>query len=263
MEEQDVIEQAPDEAEHKESCANASQPKSDPSFSFPSGLDIKDYADYSDWPKSKWAWEFLRRNPNFQAGCQELHGMPDIPLRRLRKKNAAQRFGLKKFKHFEEDYGAGSEPIPAFKTSSISYWSRVNEGRYAEQQLPTSLRRGEALVRFDIAAMTRSTKSLEAQLNEAARRLEKSLRKYQSKDASKADPTKHKAPLIELLRTLDAFRQWEEGLIPGLTVLQIANAILTRYTTDAERKIKRRYARAIEYRDTDYLDLAASEDRIT
>lgn len=228
-----------------------------PTFTSFTGLNPAHYAGHEEWPNVKWAWEFLRRNPKFQAICIQIAKLPKVRLRLFKEKNAAATFGLKKYKHYSEDFSEGIQP--KFMTASVSYWSRVSEKRYERLVLPSDLSKGEALVKFDITSMMKSTKSLDAQLDEARRRLEKSLCTYQKKIKQICEPTKHKAPLIELLRTLDAFSKWEAGLLGDVTLDQIASKIFITPTTDLERKIKRRHARALEYRNFDYCDLAATE----
>lgn len=235
-----------------------------PPIEFPKELQITHYAGYEDWSNQHWAWEFLRRGITFQERCDEVQNWPNSRLTRMNKMYIAKAFGLKKYKYYKEDYASGDTPNPRFTSEFVSYWSRIDEDAYADQVLPTSLNFGEALIRFDILAMEKSKKSLSAQLNSAKERLQQGLEQYLNQKKTKSGDFKNKIPLIELLRTFDAFKYKATPQGAKLTNLAIANEILPQSPNpplDPEGDIQSRRKRAMEYVVLIYQDLAATKKR--
>ena len=229
-------------------------------FTFPTGLNIANYSGYQTWSNQEWAWEFLRRNIVFQARCDHIRNWPDSRLTRSWQKNIAYTFGLKKFKDYIEDFASGQTPNPKFTSDTISAWSRVDENRYKSLVLPTALRPGQSLIRFDLEAMKKSKKSFNAQIQDAKIALEKSLSRLLKNTSSKSRITKLKAPLIEFLRAFDAevYKRTTAG--KSTTYLAMANLILPQSPPPLNPvdDIKSRVARSKEFVESLYLDLAAS-----
>ncbi len=233
---------------------------------FPTGMNIDDYPGCESWSNLKWAWEFLRRNKTFQEQCDHIRGWPqrDTPLKRSRQRNTASTFGLKKFKDYIEDFERGQTPNPRFLSEAISFWSRVNEKSYKHQVLPSSLRDGEALVKFDIKSIMKSSKSLDAQLLAAKVALENAFKRYLKQANKKARGTKLKIPPIQLLRAFDANQHRQTAAGSRLTIIDIANVILPQSPNpplDPAGDMNLRFSRGNEYVGSLYLDLAATKSR--
>jgi hypothetical protein len=229
-------------------------------FSFPTGLNIADYSGYQSWSNQEWAWEFLRRNTDFQKRSDHIRNWPNSKLTRSWQRNIAYTFGLKKFKDYIEDFASGQNPKPKLTSGTISAWSRVDEKVYASLVLPTALRPGQSLIRFDIEAMKKSKKSFNAQLQAAKTAIEKSLKIYLKSTNSKSRITKLKAPLIEFLRAFDAEMYKRTVAGKKTTYLVMANSILPQSPPplNPEDDIKDRVGRSKEFVESLYLDLAAS-----
>ncbi len=57
----------------------------------PIGREKNEYSGHEQWTFQRWAWEFLRRNSDFQAACKQAAGNP------VDEQAVAEQFGLKKF----------------------------------------------------------------------------------------------------------------------------------------------------------------------
>ncbi len=214
------------------------------------------YPSYQNWTKEQWAWEFLRRNPEFQRQCEAFRNFPEARFKRYRQRKTAFSYGLMKFKDYIENFDVGANP--KFSSSKISFFSTGNSKGYASP-LTISLRPAETLIRFNIEVMSKSNKSLGAQLKDAKKQLEKTLHSYLKKTQRTTKVTKGKAPLIECLRAYDAeiFKRTPSG--KGVTYPIIADSILPQNPLPPNHVeiIKSRVARGKEYVDNLYLDIVA------
>ena len=231
-------------------------------FSFPDGMNIADYPGYATWTKAAWAWQFLRRNKEFQERCDWIRNKPDVPLVRERKINAAHAFSLKKYKDYIEDFDSGETPHPKFSSKSVSSWSNIDKLQYESVRLPSRLRPGQVLLRFDLDAMGKTKKSLQAQIDDAKKSLSALLAKRLKVTNSTPKNPKPKAPFIEVLRAYDAeqFKRTTDG--NRLTYLAIANEILPKpphAPIDPVSDITSRIERGKEYVEYLYRDLAATK----
>ena len=229
-------------------------------FRFPDGLDIADYPGYATWSKEAWAWEFLRRNEKFQERCDYIRTWPNSKLKRMWKANTAHAFGLKKFKDYIEDFNSGKTPNPKFSSKAVSAWAHIDANQYASQLLPSKLRPGQALIRFDLDAMGKTKKSLQAQIDDAKNALDVLLKQRLQITKRRPKNSKPKAPFIEVLRAYDADKFKGTAAGKGLTYLAISNSILPQVPPplDPVGDINSRKARGREYVDVLYLDLAAT-----
>ena len=219
-------------------------------------MDLPAYPGYQNWTKEKWAWEFLRRNSEFQKQCDAFRDFPEMLLKRVRQRRTAFSYGLMKFKDYIENFDVGANP--KFSSSKISFFSTGNSKSYTNP-LTISLRPAETLIRFNIEVMSKSNKSLGAQLKDAKRQLEKALRSYLKKTKRTTKVTKGKALLIECLRAYDAenFKKTPSG--KGVTYSKIADGILPQNPLPLNPidTIKSRVARGKEYVNSLYLDIVA------
>ncbi|HPT50249.1 MAG TPA: hypothetical protein PKZ22_08620 [Accumulibacter sp.] len=231
-------------------------------YSFPNGMCDTDYLGHDTWTNAAWAWQFLRRNKNFQERCDRIRDWPDSPLKRMWKNNTAHAFGLKKFKDYIEDFDSGKTPQPKFTSKSVSAWANIDKKQYESLILPAKLRPGQALLRFDLDAMGKTKKSLNAQIDDAKEALEALLAERLKVTNNTPKAPKPKAPFIEILRAYDAelFKQTSSG--KGVTYELIAKAILPQLPApplDPIGDINSRIDRGTEYVDILYLDLAATK----
>ncbi len=230
---------------------------------FPNGLDITEYPGYQTWTNAAWAWQFLRRNEKFQKRCDHIRSWPNSKLKRMWRRNIAHAFSLKKFKDYQEDFATGKRPNPEFSSDTVSFWARVDESQYDSLVLPSNLRTGQALVRFDIEAMRKSKKSLSAQISDAKNVLNALLEDHLKNTKCKTRNTKLKAPPIEFLQAFDAEKFKKTALGESLTYEVIGNAILpqTPPPLDPIGDIRSRIERGSEYVEALYLDLAAMKQK--
>lgn len=231
---------------------------------FPDGMSITDYSGHESWTNVAWAWQFLRRNTKFQERCDRIRNWPDSKLKRMWKTNTAHAFGLKKFKDYVEDFDSGKTPQPKFASKSVSAWANIDEKQYESLILPSKLRPGQVLLRFDLDAMGKTKKSLRAQIDDANDALEVLLAERLKVTNATPKAPKPKAPFIEVLRAYDAeiFKQTNSG--KGITYEVIANAILPQFPAppiDPVGDINSRIERGEEYVELLYLDLAATKSK--
>lgn len=231
---------------------------------FPDGLNIVDYSGYETWSNAAWAWQFLRRNEKFQERCDHIRSWPNSKLKRMWKTNIAHAFGLKKFKDYIEDFDSGKTPQPKFASKSVSAWANIDKEQYESLVLPSKLRPGQVLLRFDLDAMGKTKKSLRAQIDDAYEALEALLAERLKVTNATPKAPKPKAPFIEVLRAYDAyiFKLTKAG--KGITYEMIANAILPQLPSppiDPVGDINSRIERGEEYVELLYLDLAATKPK--
>lgn len=231
---------------------------------FPDGLSIADYPGYETWGNAAWAWQFLRRNEKFQERCDHIRSWPNSKLKRMWKANIAHAFGLKKFKDYIEDFDSGKTPQPKFASKSVSAWANIDKEQYESLVLPSKLRPGQVLLRFDLDAMGKTKKSLRAQIDDAHEALEALLAERLKVTDSSPKAPKPKAPFIEVLRAYDAeiYKQSPSG--KGITYEVIAKAILPQFPgppLDPVGDINSRIERGEEYVELLYLDLAATKSK--
>lgn len=232
-------------------------------FRFPDGMDIADYPGFETWSNTAWAWQFLRRNKSFQKRCNHIRNMRNPLGIAMLQKATAHAFGLTRFKDFIEEFEDGITPNPQFASSAISAWACLDYDQDDSDTLPSMLRPGQALLRFDLDAMGVTHKSLLAQVDAAKKTLEELLQQRLQVTNNTPKNPKPKAPFIEVLRAYDAdtFKRTKNGKY--LTYLAIANAILPQMPPpiDPVTDINSRVARGREYVDTLYHDLAASKNK--
>lgn len=148
---------------------------------FPSGIETEDYRGCKKWSNRRWAWEFLRRNTEFQKACDAAvsssDGNGDL------KKDVASQFHLKKFKHYSEEYGP-KESRPSF-VPIFAFWS-IPEGKES-RKIKLTIVEGQILIRFDIRPAASSKSSLNSQISRAKKILENRLMEFSAKTNSKPE----------------------------------------------------------------------------
>lgn len=125
----------------------------------PSGRSVEEYVGFEQWTYKRWAWEFLRRNPEFQAACDKAG--EDTGKRQ----QVAKRFGLKRFVRYQRQTRR-PDWAPEFDSSTVSKWSWI-KGR--EKMPALKFLAGDVVIRFRLAATALDDAALDAQLADAKR----------------------------------------------------------------------------------------------
>lgn len=161
----------------------------------PDGTNEKDYAGCDSWPPKRWAWEFLRRNPDFVTEAKEARKQGESQQRIV-----AEKYGLKRFKPAEPYRGAYG--LPLFLGSSIRSWTNWDDS--LRQLSKLKLKQSQILIMFDMEMIMADRRSLRAQLDEAEKRLRKRLSELESRRQRRADEHKPKSNVLKTyLRLLD------------------------------------------------------------
>lgn len=226
--------------------------------SLPTGMDSRDYEKFQDYSEKQLAWEFLRRQPKFQQACQDL---PNDSEKSAMNK-AAREFGLIRFKHYLEPFGSQASERPRFRSSSVWCWSRISETIYQNLQLPKRLRKGEVLIKFDLNVSTKTSRSLDAQLCDAKKKLESRQEKWLAKLNEESNTSKIKADLVGLLRLIDLVNHLKQDQSIKMNRAQIIEHIYegnsSKYGHTPDRYFQKKYKVATNYMEFLYHDLAAS-----
>ncbi|MBT9520015.1 MAG: hypothetical protein IV101_03895 [Dechloromonas sp.] len=161
----------------------------------PDGTNEKDYLGCERWSPKRWAWEFLRRNPDFAAEAKEALNQGEAEQRVV-----AVKYGLRRFKP-AEGY-KGPHGLPLFLGSSIrsrTYWDES-----LLQLSKMKIKQSQILIVFDMEMIMSDRRSLRAQLGEAEKRLRKRLSELESMRERRAEDHKPKWNVLKTyLRLLD------------------------------------------------------------
>jgi hypothetical protein len=134
-----------------------------------------------DWSYRRWAWEFLIRNKEFITACKDVtSGSSD------QRKEVASRFGLKKFKAFDEPYEKDKNDKkkdirkPKFKHYAIRSWSNMNGDKHRENvPFKITLSKNQVLILFDLNSISVRKGGLKRQLKLTEERLQNRLNSLQ------------------------------------------------------------------------------------
>lgn len=121
---------------------------------------IEHYVDAENWTGRRWAWEFLRRNPAYQAVSEKPN-----PVR-------AAKFGIARLKPFQEEYGPEME--------SDGFWAGESSKvlRPGQVGVSASLKPSEFAVVFDLELFNKmGTGAMHVMLAACKRALERELRR--------------------------------------------------------------------------------------
>lgn len=171
----------------------------------PSGHDIAGYSGWESWSRRRWAWEFLRRNSQFQEACRE---------RRDDLLTIAADYRLREFKDYREDYRMNARPKFGGVRSFPSEAEFVERNRTgvdpAAFETRTDLFPSEVLIRFQIAPLLGAEKTgIDAQFELARKRLARFAKDLRSLLASKGKGKSRyvwefdRARLVAALQILD------------------------------------------------------------
>lgn len=162
----------------------------------PTGITKDEYAGHEKWTYRRWAWEFLRRNPEFIKACKT--AKEDL----AKQVEVASEFGLKRFKPYTEAYGRDRR-LPVFLSAAVGTWFAVDASR--ERTMSVKLREGQVLVRFNLAAGREDARAIQAQLATAEKTIRALQRKYMHAIAAQEPAASESKPkyFVRHLRLLD------------------------------------------------------------
>lgn len=213
------------------------------------------YASAATWPKKKWAWEFLRRNPEFQRRCKQVDADPKLA------DEVAQQFGLKQFKHAKEPFRGSSYSQPRFSAALVRWRTRHSEADPAVHQRRMEV--GELLVLFDLRSCLAKPAALGAQLRAAEKVAYRELTKF-------ADATGGSLPKQERVTSVDDWLHYLrilDALHAGRSHSDVAMLVYPGAcgpTTDRLFRasyIKSRIESARGFAERRYLDIALADSR--
>ncbi len=208
------------------------------------------------WSFSRWAWEFLRRNPEFQRRCDLVMNAQSGPRRGM-----AREFGLAEFKHYKESHAHGENEC-LWLSEAICKYDAANNDR--SKSVEFSLKRGEVALVFDLMQIKKvGLATIDAQLS-AARAV---LLEYFEKLGEIA-PKKRvsKEGLLNLLRVYDAvdYENIPQVEVAKLFYPEYFKPVAGGYDDRAEYargKINDQLKRARKMVESDYLYLPSRDYR--
>lgn len=229
-----------------------------PHSELPNGRELTDYAGYETWEVNRWAWEFLRRNKEFQKACDSLPQEREDRILKLKK--LIRKYGLTQFKHWKEEYGALRDNQPIF--DGVRIRANLKEDTMDLSDIPP-LEKGQALILLEILPCLDDLELLQKRMAFAYKQLEERLKKYAErnnleKPVSRKPKINKSEDLIAYLRILDLRGQAKEDR------LSPAERFKTVYPNedkklDAHTKVQRekdRFKTARRLSSKDYLTLA-------
>jgi hypothetical protein len=227
---------------------------------FPDGKNSDDYKDCHSWSFHQWAWEFLRRNPEFQEYCNK----SELDPAQFSKKEIKHKFGLVRFKHYREPYSAAPKERPKFKTSDVVCWPRVSEKIYQriKQNLPKELKPGEVLVRFDIDKLSEASGSIDAMLEAAKRYLRRASEIWQRECGVSICKRRNRPELIPLLRLIDIDINRATSKLKNAQIVEIVYGQKAENIGDLSNHFRKKFKIAKMFRDSRYLLLAGAKKTV-
>lgn len=221
----------------------------------PDGTNDKDYESCETWLPKRWAWEFLRRNPQFILESQEAQGKTDVEQQKI-----AEKYGLRRFKPASEKY-RGAHGVPIFLGASIQSWTNWDES--LRQISKIKLKHSQVLILFDLETTMADRRLLRVQLQQAEMRLRERLQALEEMREKKAAVQRPKSPPLRLyLRLLDLKYVAKKKLVDSFL---IANPMLraefqqnpVAARIDANHRASNSMKSAMRYANKDYRFLAA------
>lgn len=234
----------------------AGQNGDSPKWVRPDGRDAEDYKDTIKWTFRRWAWEFLIRNPEFVSDCDRVRLGDESE-----KKVVAKKYGLKRFKSYDEPWGI-KEKRPRFFSEPTK---RLTNLTRKSKWLEVVVGPGKLLFMFDLGAVARGTITARRAIDEAIDAFEKGLEGYRTKnpglngEAKDSDHIERTALNFGVfLRILDCVEN------PGskMTNRESQGLIYTNFDSDPsydpniERDWNRHRANALKFVRERYLEIA-------
>jgi hypothetical protein len=213
--------------------------------------DVSSYPDHTTWSFSRWAWEFLRRNVEFIAECERAmdDDSPDI------KKGVANKFGLRDFKPFNQNFEWGV--IPEWLNILPEVLASPLVGVYPIKE---TVKPGRVVLSFDLNEMLKNRPVLDAQLFNAQVYLQGRLAEFATLNGRAIrSPRPHKSVLFDYLRVYDARVDAKvgENRIIAMELFPDEYGIENDYA--GERRVSTYFKRAKEFVESSYLELPAKD----
>jgi len=168
---------------------------------FPTGLDDANYLGSRIWSSRRYAWEFLRRNQDYQTFClRVING--EVTNKATIKTTLTEQFGLLKFKSYLENYQPNR---PRFTSSEVSYWSDISNTPYSvRKNINIELGPGEIIFRLSLKSAAISTKSLGAHLRSIEKLLNLKSEHWRTENSAECKtPRERVSEYLPLLRIID------------------------------------------------------------
>jgi hypothetical protein len=217
---------------------------------YPNWRNKAEYEGYGKWSDRRWAWEFLRRNPDYRALCDEIVRTAG-PLQRaafasLKSRAKAEKFGRIDLKNYKSSYGNDDQKVHWIaEAATPADWDSQQKVQNEPWSIDetASVRKVELV--FDInEVLVAGAAVLDAFLHQARHHLTESLNQYKAELSSarrRQEPEKIKKRRgglprgderrLLLLRTYDATEL--EGL-KGPKVIDVLYAHVKGDQTDPE-----------------------------
>lgn len=217
----------------------------------PTGEDLSRYKRIHNWSYHQWAWEFLRRNPEFIAACESVQDLNDDNL----KQDVAERFGLRKYKYYKDSYKA-KPGKPQFALGSIRSLSNIDSTN-ANRSPKLQIASGQVIIKFDLAAALEDREALAKQLRIAERRLQKRLAEYAANlrrkvGVHKPKPLKYGA----YIRLLDLLNEGQSDVYCAELLVAELKGEAKIMPSQAKRKLRHPKESAMQLADKGYRYLA-------
>lgn len=128
------------------------------------------YKNNQKWSPRRWAWEFLKRNPEYIELCDQARNLTD-DAKAAAEFAIAKKFQLKKFKDYTESY---SPKNPIFLSTSIYKWKGGSEKRKPDKTtIRVKILPGQVVIRFQVDATLNNSRAIKVQLESAKIHLER------------------------------------------------------------------------------------------
>lgn len=163
----------------------------------PTGRDINEYKDVETWHFRRWAWEFLRRNPEFKIVCKQFEASPPSPEVR---QEALKTFGLRTWISYRMGYNYKRPPsfVDAVRLRVVRNLPPDNiEGA------STDIQTNEVAIVFRPFEKLAGFSSLKWQLKQAERLLGSEVAKVERQNGKTSTPYDTHRELLPLIRYLD------------------------------------------------------------
>ena len=240
---------------------------------FPNGEIVEKYGDYEKWSNRRWAWEFLRRNPEYIQACEEIGisvGKKVAGPRYGKSESIARTFGRLKLKHYLEPYGNDDATRNWTVESVIESDSGNDKIGRGEYELPP----GWVSMLFDLSEIdTAGTASITAMLGHAKEILLAEAKKHNARDkvgpalagsrpeARARRPDRNPEARLLLLQVFDALEIYQttttkvaEKLVTA-TIEEADETDQVEASQKAEKKLSKLRVKARGYVNRGYLSL--------
>lgn len=216
------------------------------------------YPNWEKWSNARWAWEFLRRNEDFQKRCAT---SAVAELSKPQKNRLANEFGLLRYKAPDEGFESADGEAVRFM-STTTRLARVPAGM-SRKTFKITISNDELIIGFNIAEAARSQSSLEAQLESAKTRIEAEIENYKISNNEPFSGAKTRTKMVglqylELLRILDllSFKATTREIA---ALVKPPQKISTSSLDEIRDSVKPLISRARQYAKTEYRKIVLRE----